>query len=218
MSERPMEDMIEQLREGYNDPPETPRKEMWGVIAAELGESGPRVVSMDEARRRLRPAWHQPAGWAAAAAAVLVLGVGLGRMTAPGAAPLVSAPEMRPQTSLLHMAAVEHLGKTESLLTLVKADARGGRLDPVVRPWARSLLTETRLLLDTSDGVNPDVRELLEDLELVLVQIVGATGAEDVNGARAGVELDLALRGLDNRDVLPRIQAVMPALPGLSGT
>ncbi len=218
MSEKPMDDMIEQLREGYNKPPETPREEIWGVIAAELGESGPQVVSMDQARRRLRPAWHRPAGWAAAAAAVLVLGVGLGRMTVPGAAPLASAPEMSPRSSVLRMAAVEHLGKTESLLTLVKADARGGRLDPVVRPWARSLLTETRLLLDTSDGVNPDIRELLQDLELVLVQIVGAIDAEDVNGARAGMELDLALRGLDNREILPRIQAVLPAFSGLSGT
>lgn len=218
MPEKPMDDMIEQLREGYNKPPETPREEMWGVIVAELGESGSHVVPMDQARRRLRPSWHRPAGWAAAAAAVLVMGVGLGRMTAPESAPLASAPEPSPRASGLEMAAVEYLGKTESLLILVRAEARGGRLDPVVKPWARSLLTETRLLLDTSNGVNPDIRELLRDLELVLVQIVGATEAADVNGARAGMELDLALRGLENREVLPRIQAVLPALPGFSGT
>ena len=218
MSERPMDEMLDQLRDGYNKPPVTPHEEMWGVIEAGLGEPVPQVVSMADARRRLRPVWHRPTAWAAAAAAVLVVGVGIGRMTAPAAMPLASAPEVRGQSSLLQVAAVEHLGRTESLLTLVKADASSGRLDPVVRPWARSLLTETRLLLDASSGVNPEMRELLEDLELVLVQVVGVTDAEEMNGARAGMELDLALRGLDNREILPRIRAVLPVLPGLAGT
>jgi len=218
MSERPMDEMLNQLRDGYNKPPETPHEEMWGVIEAGLGESAPQVVSMEDARRRLRPVWHRPTAWAAAAAAVLVVGVGIGRTMAPEAMPLASAPAVRAQGSVLQVAAVEHLGRTESLLTLVKADASGGRLDPVVRPWAQSLLTETRLLLDTPGGVNPEIRELLEDLELVLVQVVGVTDAEEGNGDRAGLELELALRGLDNREVLPRIQAVLPAVPGLAGT
>jgi len=217
MSEKRIDDMLEELREGYNKPPQTPRDEMWGVIEAGLGESGPSVVSLDDARRRLRPAWHRPAGWAAAAAAVLVMGVGIGRMTAPAAIPVTAGFEMRAGTNVIRTVAVEHLGDTEELLTLVKAEARGGRLDPVVRPWAQTLLAQTRLLLDTPDGVDPGIRELLEDLELALVQIVGVTET-DTNDARAGVELDLAMRGLDNRELLPRIQAVLPAVPGLAGT
>lgn len=218
MSEKRMHDMLEELRDGYNAPPETPRDEMWGVIETGLGESRSSVVSLDDARRRLRPAWHRPAGWAAAAAAVLVMGVGIGRMTAPVSAPVAAGFEMRSATNVMRTVAVEHLGDTEALLTLVKAEARGGRLDPVVRPWAQTLLAQTRLLLDTPDGVDPDIRELLEDLELALVQIVGVMEADDVNGARAAVDLNLAMRGLDNRELLPRIQAVLPAVPGLAGT
>jgi hypothetical protein len=218
MSEERIDDWLEGLREGYNAPPDTPRDEMWRVIEAGLGESGSTVVSMDDARRRLRPAWHRATAWAAAAAAVLVMGVGIGRMTAPVAAPAASVAPRGGGADVMRTAAVEHLGDTEALLTLVRADARGGRLDPVVRPWSRTLLAQTRLLLDSPKGVDPEIRELLEDLELALIQIVGVVDADDVSGARAGVELDLAMRGLDNRELLPRIQAVLPAVPGLAGT
>lgn len=221
MSERPMDEMLEQLREGYNAPPETPRDEMWQAIEArmaeEAGEAAPGVVSLTEARRRRRPRWYMPAAWTAAAAAVLVMGVGIGRMTAPGTSPMASAPKGEARMGALAVAAAEHLGRTESLLTLVRAEARGGRLDPVVQPWAESLLAETRLLLDTPDGVNREMRALLEDLELILVQIVGVTETEATDGARAGVELDLALRGLEDNEVLPRIQAALPAVT-LAGT
>ena len=188
MSERPMDEMLEQLRQGYNAPPETPRDEMWQVIearlGAEVGETTATVVSLDAARRR-RSRWHVPAAWTAAAAAVLVMGVGIGRMTAPEAAPVATAAKVSAQRGALAVATAEHLGRTESLLTLVRAEARGGRLDPVVQPWAESLLTETRLLLDTPEVVSPETREILEDLELVLVQIVGVTEAETTDGARA---------------------------------
>jgi hypothetical protein len=213
-----MDDMLEGLKEGYNAPPETPRDDMWHVIEAGLGESGTGVVSLDDARRRLRPAWHRPTAWAAAAAAVLVMGVGIGRMTAPVATPVASVALKGGSANVMRTVAVEHLGDTEALLTLVKAEARGGRLDPVVRPWAQTLLAQTRLLLDTPNGVDPDIRELLDDLELALVQIVGVMETDEMNGAQVGVELDLAVRGLDNRELLPRIQAVLPAVPGLAGT
>ena len=218
MPDNRMDDMVRALRDEYNAPAPTPREEMWDVIEAGLAGSAPLVVSVGEARRRLGRPWHRPAVWAAAAAAVLVLGVGIGRMTAPGAVSVGAAPGVRADSDVLRTAAVEHLGDTEALLTLVKAEARGGRLDPVVQPWARTLLVQTRLLLDTPDGVDRSMRELLEDLELALVQIVGVTEADQMNGARAGMELDLAMRGLDNRELLPRIQAALPAVPGLAGT
>ena len=51
-------------------------------------------------------------------------------MTAPVTGPVASAPELGVATSVLRTAAVEHLGNTEALLTLVRADSRGGSLDP----------------------------------------------------------------------------------------
>ena len=61
------------------------------------------------------------------------------------------------------------------------------------------------------------MRALLEDLELVLVQVVGVT-EHGGDRARTRSEMNLALDGLKERDVLPRIQAVVPAGLGLSGT
>ena len=121
------------------------------------------------------------------------------------------------QASALRMAALEHFGRTESLLTVVRADARSGRVDPAMGAWARGLLAETRLLLDAPASDDPAVLELLEDLELVLVQIVGITDGAP-SGSDEESELSLALEGLEERDVLSRIQAVMPAGPGLAGT
>jgi hypothetical protein len=60
--------------------------------------------------------------------------------------------------------------------------------------------------------------ELLGDLELVLVQILGVANAPESDPARVRSELNLALSGLERSDVLPRIQAVIPARSGYHGT
>jgi hypothetical protein len=225
-----MDAILEQVKSAYNPPPETPREEMWAVIqgaleprtrsdqAAEPDPGGDtRVLSFEAERARRRPAFHRTAGWAVAAAALLVLGVGIGRMSAPTPAGEPGMAET-PDPTAMRLAAAEHLGQTESLLTLVKLDARTGHLDPQVGPWARTLLAQTRLLLDASGDRDPAMRQLLEDLELVLVQIVGVGDAGPHNAARARSELNLAVQGLDDRDVLPRIQALVPPGSGLSGT
>ncbi len=100
----------------------------------------------------------------------------------------------------------------------MRADARDGRVDPAMGEWARVLLSQTRLLLDSPNTTDPAMRDLLGDLELVLVQVVRVTEVEGVDQGRARSEMNLALQGLEERDVLPRIQAVVPAGPGLAGT
>jgi hypothetical protein len=57
---------------------------------------------------------------------------------------------------------------------------------------------------------------LLEDLELVLIQIVGVAEAGSGDDARRRTELDLAISSLEAGEVLPRIRAALP--PGLAGT
>lgn len=219
------EDLVEELRASYNAPPETPRQEMWAAIEAALrspggaaSTRGAAVVSLEAERARRRPATHRVAGWAVAAAALLVLGVGIGRMSVPLPRQAATATADVPDPTAMHLAAVEHLGQTESLLTLVQADGRAGRLDPQVGPWARNLLAQTRLLLDAPDQKDPAMKQLLEDLELVLVQVVGVADTGGHNAARTRTELNLALQGLQDRDVLPRIQAVVPAGSLMSGT
>jgi len=59
-------------------------------------------------------------------------------------------------------------------------------------------------------GDDPEMEGLLEDLELVLVQIVGAAELGSGQDARMRTELSLAMRGLEEGEVLPRIQAALP--------
>jgi hypothetical protein len=212
---------IRSLYSRYNAPPETPREEMWDAIVARIREEGaPAVtneVSLDAARARRRlPAVR---GWAAAAA-VLAVGIALGRATAPGPTETASATGsveeppaadagVRPSPTALDFAAFQHLGRSESLLAMVRADAREGRIDPAVAPWARSLLMETRLLLDVRRGSDPTLDGLLGELELVLSQIVGVAETGDDEG-RMRTELDLTIGGMDEREVLTRIRAAIP--------
>jgi hypothetical protein len=218
-NDQEMEELLTGLRDEYNAPPETPREEMWSAIQARLGSQDEKVVSL-HAVRQSRVARHwKPMGWAAAAAAVLVLGLGIGRMTAPGGPPAAQvASEPSSNSNALRVAALEHLVQTESLLTLVRADARSGRIEPSMGSWARGLLSQTRLLMDAQGDSDPVMKELLEDLELVLVQMVGVANAAPEDGDRVRSELNLALDGLEEREVLPRIQAVIPAGSRLVGT
>lgn len=216
MSREPMDELIGRLRESYHRPPPTPRDEMWASIAERLDAPGEEVVSIEQARELRAARSYRPLGLVAAAAAVLVLGVGIGRMTVPvSTVETGSYGEADPE--VMRAAALDHLGRTESLLTLVRADASSGRVDPVVGTWAKSLLTQTRLLLDRGEG-DPAMRALLEDLELVLVQIVGVSETDALDEGRARSELTLTLEGMDEREVLSRIQAVVPAGAGLAGT
>ena len=218
MNERDRDGLGDLLRKEYNAPPPTPRDEMWTAIEAGLGTRG-QVRSLDSAPGRRWAALRRPLAWSAAAAAVLVVGVGIGRLTAP--TPVAEAPAAGTDganASILRVAAVEHLGRSETLLRMVRADGRSGHVDPAVGAWARGLLTQTRLLMDSSEDQDPAMRELLEDLELVLVQIVGVSKAAGGDESRVREELTLALQGIEQREVLSRIQAVVPSGSGLAGT
>lgn len=212
--DREVAELLESIRSGYHPPPPAPREEMWAAIRAELPAGRPdpsredtQVVELDTVRRRHASWLGQTLRWAAAAAAVLVLGIGIGRRTATH--PSGAATEVvTPKESVLNEAALEHLGRTESLLTMVRAEGRSGSLDPQVGVWARGLLTQTRLFLDSPGPTDPAIHDLMEDLELVLAQIVGVTEAEAKDGDRAQAELNLALHGLEDRNVLARIRAV----------
>lgn len=217
MNERETDELTRILRDTYNPPPETPRDEMWAAIQADLSPRDSQVLSLEHARAVRRPRRRQALGWAAAAAAVLGLGVGIGRMTAPAPLPVAEAPRSADE-AVLRVAAEQHLGRTEALLRMVQADGRSGQVDPAMGPWARTLLTQTRLLLDSESGADPAMRDLLEDLELILVQVVAVSEAQDDAPERARSELSLALNGLEQSEVLPRIQAVVPSGTVMAGT
>jgi hypothetical protein len=82
------------------------------------------------------------------------------------------APLRREEGGLAYdVATVRHLTSVEALLVAYRADPLDSLADARVATWARSLLQDTRLLLDSPAASSPMRRRLFEDLELVLVQM-----------------------------------------------
>jgi hypothetical protein len=191
----------ERLREAardYHRPPAVPREAMWTRIAAERARrrAQPRVLP-------LRP-WLR---WSLAAAAVLLVGVALGRMTASGNFPGPAAPLANQAAPDLpyRVAAAQYLTRTEALLTGFRTDTRSAASDTQFVLQARDLLLTTRLMLDSPVAKSPRMKTLLEDLEVVLAQI--ATLAP----GRGGEDLKLINEGIEQRGVLLRLRTSVPA-------
>ncbi|HSR42153.1 MAG TPA: hypothetical protein VLL48_08280 [Longimicrobiales bacterium] len=229
-AERPPDDELARLARAYNDPPDAPAEEIWVGVRRALAEEGalePRegVTPIREGRERLRRArWLGPARWAVAAAALLILGIGLGRWSAvegptgaAGTTATVAGPGPRDAARPLRVAASRHLSASETFLTVVRADARSGRIDPAISRWAGSLLSETRLLLDSPVARDPEMTALLEDLELILMQVVQASESGEIDRERTRQELELLSRGIDANDMTVRIEAILPPVPDATG-
>jgi hypothetical protein len=77
---------------------------------------------------------------------------------------------------------------------------KAGRANEQFLSRAGELLTRTRLLLDSPAANDPTMRNLLEDLELVLAQVV------HLENNQSRTELDLINRALEQRDVIPRLR------------
>jgi len=76
-------------------------------------------------------------------------------------------------SSAYELAEVNHLSEAEALLTSFRTRSAGDQQqDARLAAWARELLSNTRLLLDSPVAEDPKRRPLLQDLELLLVQIV----------------------------------------------
>lgn len=199
------ETKLREAARDYHRPPETPRQEMWAAIEAERRRrrATPRVVV-------LRPAWR----WGIGMAAVLVLGIAIGRFVRPSGShvPTTPAPVATGRSGddiAYQVAAAQYLSRTETLLAGFRADARTGeRLDPQFGAQARELLSSTRLLLDSPAGRNPRLKPLLEDLEVVLAQIVFLPASRDTT------DVELINQGIDQRSVLTRLRTAMPAASG----
>ncbi len=165
--------LTESLR-ALAQPPATPRERMWAQIVAARATTGHPLPS---ARRA--GAWRW-AGSGAALAAVLVLGVAVGRWTtppAPQSSPVTQAMETRGPTlaerraSGYREATSQLFGRAEMRLAGFQAHPSPEESAAATADWATGLLTQTRLLLDSPAADDPDARRLLRELELVLAQI-----------------------------------------------
>jgi hypothetical protein len=187
------DERLRQAAQDYHRPPAPPREEMWTRIQAERASrrAQPREVV-------LRP-WLR---WGLAAAAVLVLGVLIGRATVPHSGQLAVAPD---SNVAYRVAAAQYLTRTEALLTGFRAEASAGRPDAQFASQARDLLLTTRLMLDSPAAKSPRMRALLEDLELMLAQIAALPAAQDPE------DVKLITDGIEQRSVLLRLRTSVPA-------
>lgn len=193
----PLDDRIRETAREINLPPATPREEMWQAISA---------------RRRTRPVRASTprwAPWAAAAAAVLAVGIGIGRMSAPGRArpaptgeESTAAPRVNP--TAYRLAAEEHLAQSEAFLTLFRASLERPGDHRLASATARQLLAGNRLLLDSPAARDRATRRLLEDLELVLAEIA------QLSAGSPAQDLDLIRDGIERGDVLSRLRQAVP--------
>ena len=179
-----------------HQPPATPRDEMWSAIVADRRE---RIARKRQWRRSLR--------WGIGLAAVLTLGVAIGRMTVDhtgnGAAAVI-----RPLPSgvaTFQAAASQHFDQVETLLATFEAEARKGRPGPDVSDAARELLSTNRLLLDSPAASDARLRQLLDDLELVLAQIA------QLSAERGMDPTGLIVKALEDNGVLMRLRSAVPA-------
>jgi len=105
------------------------------------------------------------------------------------------------------VATIRHLTDAEALLTSFNLESRDQRTDSRLAGWAKGLLSNTRLLLDSPAGDDPRRAELLEDLELVLAQIV------QLSPGAAAQERDLIDGSIRNGAVMTRLRTAIPAGP-----
>ena len=117
-----------------------------------------------------------------------------------------STPGNSTAPSAYQLAAVRHLSDAEALLTSFRTrSTTDQQMDAQLGSWARDLLSNTRLLLDSPVGNDPQRRPLLEDLELVLVQIV------QLSPGSTQQDRELIEKTLQQDHVMTRLRTAIPA-------
>ena len=192
------DDQLRDAAREYNTPPVTPREKMWAAIQAKRAEK-------TEKTEHLRPL-----RWPAAIAAILALGIGLGRLSAPKpgpVAPVQVASDTAPRTKdvAYRITTMEHLGQSEAFLTLFRASVRGGGKEQLASATARQLLATNRLLLDSPAASDARTRLLLQDLELVLAEI------SQLSPRPSSPDLELITEGIERGGVMSRLRTAVPS-------
>jgi len=212
MTEKQFEEFLKETVEDYNRPPEVPQEAMWARI-----EESRRASRTTGKAVFLASPWLR---WGVGLAATLALGIGIGMnlgRSVPGAQ-TVAAVDLEPVTEsaagdgdIYQLVALGHLSRTEAFLSMFRTDVRAGRTDYQVANPARELLSTTRLLQGSQTIRDQRLRDLLDELELVLVQIAQLRSDLD------GEEAELVTQAIDQRSVLLRLRAATDAAPELRG-
>lgn len=206
MTDERFEEFLRHALDEQDPVPAPPREAMW--------------VQIDQARRFSRRAERRAGrvwlGWSIGLAAMLALGVGIGRLTvrqqipAAGPAQVAVNGDVAPNRTAYRVAVTQHLNRAEVLLTSFRTQSEARSLDPQLARIAADLLTSTRLLLDSPAADDPQTAALLGDLELILAQIARMAPA-------SAEEREIIQDGLNRTAVLPRLRATT-AGPASAGT
>lgn len=201
------ESMREAARD-YNDPPALGGSDfdaMWDAI--ETQAFPPRFASPSAERRAVVHSQWWSARTLLPLAAALIVGVGIGRLTRPPAAvaqlserSIRQSPDSVALPEPYQTTTSQYLGQTAALLVALPEEVQAGRADERFLGRAHDLLLTTRLLLDSPAAADPRMRQLLEDLELVLAQVAR------LQSDQQPAEMDLIRQALEQRDVLPRLR------------
>jgi hypothetical protein len=215
MTDQRLQELMDEAAKRYRVPKDPPLEAMWARIEHEHFDApeqadGSRGGGTRQPRVAPRP-WRRWAMPMAGIAATLLIGFGIGRYTAaPDPAELVAdatlpaATEVLPVPGPLQRTTFDYLDAAELLLASMPREANGMNARFVSE--ASQLLVTTRLLLDSPLGEDPQLRAVLEDLELVLAQMAR------LRTAPRDEELTFIAAAMDERDVVPRLRSVAAAL------
>jgi hypothetical protein len=221
MNDDRFEELMQDAADTYRRPPAADFDAMWKSIEATLDEkqvvssiggSTPIVQPTLDLRGGGRTHQSSRVTQRLAIAATLVIGIALGRASmsiskpqpaAPVAATVASTDESTTPMPY-DVETSKYLGQTAALLIALPSEVKAGRADEQFVNRAGELLGRTRLLIDSPAASDPQMRDLLEDLELVLAQVVRLQ-----NDTTSRTELDLISRALEQRDVIPRLRTAV---------
>ena len=207
MDEKRFDEVLRDLPRSFNPPHQPPLDDMWAVIE-DAHFNAPAAVPSHRGTITRAP-------WLAAAAA-LVIGVGIGRYV-PRSAKITDTLSPAPKVASVSQTASDtsavvdayrdqtshYLGQAAALLISLPAKDASGKADPGFAGKAAELLVTTRLLMDSPAAQDPKLRSLLEDLELVLVQIAR------LRSERSRGDLDLIHQAVEQGDVLSRLNSAV---------
>lgn len=195
-------------------PRHAPKRWVWMGMAATLllGVAVGRFAWQGGTSRAVATAIPAPSNTAASVTADSAID----RPVTSGVSSAASMPAARPDrqdsrpiadvtSTTYSFVAAQHLADVEALLTSYSASPADARSDFLLGAWAKSLLSNTRLLLDSPAARDPVRARLLADLEVILVQLVQRSPGSSVE-ERSAVE-----RTLKKNQLIPRLRSAVPA-------
>ena len=207
MSEDRLDKIIDTAADHYNVPPVNPPfEQMWTAIESEA--FAPKVQSIAPAPRTslVNNPWLRMA-------AVLVLGVAIGRFTTKqqpvetSEVPVASTQPAIDVEASYQLSAERYLGQAVTLVAGLPKQLQSGRIDSAYVARASESLTHLRMLMDSPAASNPRLRALFEDLELVLVQVVQMPESGNA------IETKLIRQAMQEKDVMPRLVDAVAETP-----